>query len=189
MRRPLMKRLPHELRARPTPMHPGLFSATGQDRGNSAITLQLAGAAVAVALCSECSDQTWHQGGSRSRQRIKDYEISMLARGGFDLLIVGLNCPTQFSQKRNQCSDRSDAGFYYSLVVMTLSANSLNRFVLEAGSGTAARRAITCPNGHKTFSLEYGPLDKPRKGANKNGIFAKCIECGAPSRLTSGHIK
>ena len=48
MRRPLMKRLPHELRARPTPMHPGLFSATGQHRGNSAITLQLAGAAVAA---------------------------------------------------------------------------------------------------------------------------------------------
>ena len=112
-----MKRLPHELRARPTPMHPGLFSATGQHGGDSAITLQLAGAAVAVALCSECGDQTWHQGGTRSRQRIKDYEIRMLARGGFDLLIVGLNRPTQFSQKRNQGSDRSDAGFYYSLVV------------------------------------------------------------------------
>src|ERR1700723_3091999 len=94
--------------SRPTPMYPGLFSATGQHRANSAITLELAGAAVAVALCSECGDQTWHQGGSRSRQRIKDYEFRMLACGGFDLLNVGLNRPTQFSQKRNQCCDRSD---------------------------------------------------------------------------------
>jgi hypothetical protein len=71
---------------------------------------------------------------------------------------------------------------------MTLSANSLNRFRLDELGGSA-RRAIVCPSGHKKFTLQYGPLDKPRKGANKNGIFAICVQCQASSRLTSGHIR
>jgi hypothetical protein len=35
------------------------------------INAELAGAAVAVTLCSECGDQTWHQGGSRSPRESK----------------------------------------------------------------------------------------------------------------------
>ena len=50
MCRPLMKRLAHKLGTRPAPMHPMLLPATRQHRRNSAVRLQFAGAAVAVAL-------------------------------------------------------------------------------------------------------------------------------------------
>src|SRR5438552_17431287 len=91
MRGPLLECLPHKFGTRPSPMHPGLFSAAGQHRCDSAVALQLGGSLISIALGTHRRDQSGYQGSTSTVQGLEDRKITLLVGYGFDSLVIGAN--------------------------------------------------------------------------------------------------
>jgi hypothetical protein len=48
-------------------------------------------------------------------------------------------------------------------------------------------RLICDACAHEELIVEYGPLQKPKKGGKEKGFFGKCAKCGKEHHISYGY--